>query len=94
MTALRQLIRPRIADVPDAVRDRPWLRLPAPRVEAVDTTAAGDTFCGVFAAELANGVDAQDAITTASAAAALAVTRAGAQSSIPHYADVLQLRDG
>ncbi|MDQ7911129.1 ribokinase [Phytohabitans sp. ZYX-F-186] len=71
-----------------ATRDQPWLHLPAPAVNAVDTTAAGDTFCGVLAAELANGVTTPNAVATANAAAALAVTRPGAQSSIPDYPEV------
>ncbi|WP_342058698.1 ribokinase [Aeromonas sp. OTU364] len=53
------------------------------RVEAVDTTAAGDTFNGaLLAAELA-GASFQDAVRFAHGAAALSVTRFGAQSSIP-----------
>jgi ribokinase len=54
------------------------------KVEPVDTTAAGDTFCGVLAAALCwNREPLPDALRRASAAAALATTRAGAQSSIP-----------
>jgi ribokinase len=52
-------------------------------VEAVDTTAAGDTFCGVLAASLARGVGLQLAMRQAAAAAALACTKLGAQQSIP-----------
>jgi len=61
---------------------------PAPRVEAVDTTAAGDTFIGGFAAQLAAGVAPRDAIRFAQRAAALSVTRAGAQPSIPTLAEL------
>jgi ribokinase len=60
----------------------------APRVKAVDTTAAGDTFVGGFAAALAQGQSEDDAIRFAQLAAALSVTRAGAQPSIPHRAEV------
>ena len=56
---------------------------PAFAVTPVDTTAAGDTFCGVLAAGLADGLDVPAALTRAAAAGALATTRAGAQSSIP-----------
>ncbi len=57
-------------------------------VEAVDTTAAGDTFCGAFVAELSSGVPAAAALHYASAASALACTRLGAQSSIPDRVEV------
>jgi ribokinase len=61
---------------------------PAPRVTAVDSTAAGDTFVGGFAAALAQGRSEPEAIRFAQKAAALSVTRAGAQPSIPHSAEV------
>lgn len=64
---------------------------PAFRVEAVDTTAAGDTFCGVLAARLAEGAPMRDAMRAAAAAGALATTRSGAQSSIPTAAEVDRL---
>ncbi|WP_322014658.1 ribokinase [Paraburkholderia sp. J12] len=55
----------------------------APEVQAVDTTAAGDTFIGVFAAQLAARQPLDAAIGLAQRAAAISVTRAGAQPSIP-----------
>jgi len=61
---------------------------PAPIVKAVDTTAAGDTFVGGFAAALAAGQDEAQAIRFGQVAAALSVTRAGAQPSIPVLSDV------
>ncbi|SDB02658.1 ribokinase [Pseudomonas sp. NFACC23-1] len=61
---------------------------PAPRVKAVDTTAAGDTFVGGFAAALASGKSEVDAIRFGQAAAALSVTRPGAQPSIPTLLEV------
>ena len=60
----------------------------APKVKAVDTTAAGDTFIGGFAARLAQGDSVDAAIRFAQRAAALSVTRAGAQPSIPRRAEV------
>lgn len=60
----------------------------APKVKAVDTTAAGDTFIGGFAAQLAAGAPVDEAIRFAQRAAALSVTREGAQPSIPHRAEV------
>ncbi|NWA66814.1 ribokinase [Pseudomonas reactans] len=62
--------------------------LQAPKVKAVDTTAAGDTFVGGFAAALANGKDEAEAIRFGQVAAAFSVTRAGAQPSIPTLHDV------
>ncbi len=63
-------------------------RFAAPRVEMVDATAAGDTFNGALAVALAEGRSVGDAIGFANAAAALSVTRFGAQASIPSRADV------
>ncbi|SIT42287.1 ribokinase [Paraburkholderia piptadeniae] len=60
----------------------------APRVRAVDTTAAGDTFIGGFAAQLAQGASVADAIRFAQRAASISVTRAGAQPSIPTRAEI------
>lgn len=57
--------------------------LPAFKVEVVDTTAAGDTFVGSFAVAIAEGQDLRAACMLAQSAAALAVTKFGAQTSIP-----------
>lgn len=57
--------------------------IPAFPVDVVDTTAAGDTFNGALAVELARGTDLRAAARFANAAAALACTRPGAQPSIP-----------
>jgi ribokinase len=62
--------------------------LPAPSVDAVDTTAAGDAFCGGLAVALARGQDLVAAARFASRVAGLAVTRPGAQASMPTLADV------
>jgi ribokinase len=61
---------------------------PAFTIDAVDTTAAGDTFCGVLAARLGQGAGLADGLRYASAASALACTRLGAQASIPTLAQV------
>ena len=63
-------------------------RVPAYDVEVVDTTGAGDTFCGALAVALAEGQPPETALRFASAAAALAVTRPGAQPSLPKRAQV------
>ncbi|GAB2496786.1 ribokinase [Pseudoxanthomonas sangjuensis] len=60
-----------------------FLEQPAFPVDAVDTTAAGDTFCGTLVAALNRAASMADALREASAAAALACTRLGAQASIP-----------
>jgi len=61
---------------------------PARQVRAVDTTAAGDTFIGAFAAAAAEGRPAAEALAFATAAASIAVTRPGAQASIPRREEI------
>jgi ribokinase len=58
------------------------------RVEAVDATAAGDTFNAAFAVGIAEGHEVTQALRFANAAAAISVTRLGAQSSAPTREDV------
>ncbi|OEU88700.1 ribokinase [Streptomyces abyssalis] len=70
-----------------AVRDAEPVHVPAPRVKAEDTTAAGDTFVGALAVARGEGRPVQDALAWASAAAALSVQRAGASASMPHRAE-------
>lgn len=60
----------------------------APQVKAVDTTAAGDTFNGALAVALAEGKSLDEAIAWANRAAALSVTREGAQTSLPTRQEV------
>lgn len=63
--------------------------LPSFSVSAVDSTAAGDTFVGAFAARQTDGFGLEDSLRYATAAAALSVTRPGAQTSIPTRAEVV-----
>jgi ribokinase len=67
--------------------DRTFAVPPFP-VRAVDSTAAGDTFNAALAVLLAEGAEMQDALRFANAAAAISVTRAGAQTSAPSRAEV------
>lgn len=60
----------------------------APSVPVVDTTAAGDTFCGALAAELADGAELRAAVAHGVLAGSLAVQRAGAVSSIPWRSEI------
>ena len=69
------------------------IRTPAFAVEAVDTTAAGDAFNGALGAALAGRDPLPDALRFASAAAAIACTRRGAQPSLPTRAEVRRLLD-
>lgn len=64
---------------------------PAPEVEAVDTTGAGDAFVGALAAKLAEGASLERAIPYAVLAGAFAVTREGAQGSLPTPDDMEKL---
>ena len=62
---------------------------PCPQVRAVDTTAAGDTFCGALAARLGMGYSMEESVGYALKAASLAVTKRGALQSIPSENEVL-----
>jgi ribokinase len=61
------------------------------RVRAIDSTAAGDTFNAALAVALAEGMAIENALRFANAAAAISVTRAGAQTSAPLRAEVESL---
>ncbi len=78
-----------------AARDgEQWHLQPGFPVEPVDTTGAGDTFCGVLAAGLARGDALDAAMRRACAASALACTRPGAQTGVPDAAHVNALLAG
>mgnify|MGYP002683391119 CR=1 FL=1 len=65
--------------------------IPAHAVEVVDTTAAGDAFVGAFGVALAQGRTLIEAARWGSAAGAIAVTRSGAQPSLPSRSEVEQM---
>ncbi|MEU0038174.1 MULTISPECIES: ribokinase [unclassified Streptomyces] len=71
-----------------AARGAAPLTVPAPRVSAVDSTGAGDTFVGTLAVALAEGRPMPEALAWASAAAALSVQRIGATSSMPYRSEI------
>jgi len=76
-----------VTEAPDATT---W-SVEAFEVDPVDTTGAGDAFCGALAARLAAGADLRPAVRYAAAGGALATTTAGAVPSLPHAADIERL---
>ena len=62
--------------------------LPCSKVKAVDTTGAGDTFCGAFCAALSKGSQIEDCLKFALKCATLSVTRKGAQPSLPYLSEI------
>ena len=66
---------------------------PCLKVKVVDTTAAGDTFCGGLAVGLAEGKSLEEACAFGSKAASLACTKKGAQQSVPAREEVLAVSD-
>ncbi|KQX82008.1 MULTISPECIES: ribokinase [unclassified Streptomyces] len=71
-----------------ATRGAQPLTVPAPRVTAVDSTGAGDTFVGALAVALGEGRPVREALAWASAAAALSVQRPGASASMPYRSEI------
>lgn len=65
------------------------LEVPALAVDVVDTTGAGDAFCGAFAAWLAGGRGFDEALRAGVVAGSLAATRAGAQPSLPTHQQIV-----
>lgn len=70
------------------LEDGNFYHVPAPEVQTVDTTAAGDVFNGALAVALSEGKGLKDATAFACHSAAIAVTRLGAQSSIPYRNEI------
>lgn len=67
-----------------------YVKVASFKAEAVDTTAAGDTYVGALVTRLSEGADIEEAMTFASKASAITVTRRGAQQSIPLRREVEQ----
>ena len=65
-----------------------YTMIPAKEVETIDTTGAGDVFCGAFSVYLSENHTLTESVEFANAAAALAVTRMGAQSAIPYKREI------
>jgi ribokinase len=63
--------------------------IPAIQVKAVDTTAAGDVFNGALAVALTGGKTLSEAVRFAAEAAAISVTRMGAQDSVPYRHEII-----
>lgn len=68
-----------------------WTHVPSFKVKAVDSTAAGDTFNGGLAAGIAMGWELHQAVVLANAAAALSVTKLGAQAGMPTLEEALAI---
>jgi len=68
--------------------EKSFISIPTFKVKAVDTTAAGDTFCGALAAGLSHQMEWNEALKFATAAAAICVTKMGALPSIPTEKEV------
>ncbi len=66
----------------------PSVFVPAKKVKAVDTTAAGDTFCGALCVAISEGKNLKEAAEFACSASALTVQKMGAQNSIPFRKDL------
>ena len=66
-------------------------RIPTFKVNAIDTTAAGDSFSGALAAHLAKGYELKEALKIANATGALTTTKIGAQEALPTEEEVHQL---
>ncbi len=70
------------------LEDGKLINVPAFPVKAIDTVAAGDTFCGALCVALSKGFSMSDAIRIGNKAASIAVTRIGAQPSVPTQEEV------
>lgn len=66
-----------------------YQKVPALKVNAVDTTAAGDTFCGAISVAISEGKSLAEAVKFANQCSAITVTRMGAQASIPYRKELL-----
>lgn len=66
-----------------------YYEVPVEKIKAVDTTAAGDTFCGALCVGISEGLSIEDAVRMANKASGITVTREGAQASIPFRKEIL-----
>jgi ribokinase len=66
-----------------------WGLIPGIKVDAIDTTAAGDVFNGALAVALSEGKDLYEAVLFANKAASISVTRMGAQASVPFRSELM-----
>lgn len=76
------------------ISDNGFTSTPARKADVVDTTAAGDTYVGAFVTRLSEGADEEDAMRFANAAAAVTVTRRGAQTAIPTREEAEEMLKG
>ncbi|WP_150525211.1 ribokinase [Roseibium sediminis] len=81
------------ADGVVARKGKDRFRFRPPAVEVVDTTGAGDAFCGALAAALHSGLELEVALKQGVAAGSLACTRTGAQSSAPTSAQIAEMAE-
>ncbi|MDR1503822.1 MAG: PfkB family carbohydrate kinase, partial [Prevotella sp.] len=65
-----------------------YYEIPSTPVQPIDTTAAGDTFCGAISVAISEGKELPEAIKFANKCAAISVTKMGAQASIPYRIEV------
>lgn len=97
LEAIRTIQRQGVADViitagaagAYTTKNGQLVSIPTDKVDVVDTTAAGDTFCGALCVALCKGEDFAEAIRFANKAASLSVTRIGAWRSIPYEKEIL-----
>ncbi|MFD1902322.1 PfkB family carbohydrate kinase [Enterococcus termitis] len=68
--------------------DNDVITIPAEQVKIVDTTGAGDTFNGILAACLAEGLTISEAITLSGKGATLSITKLGAQTGMPTMSEI------
>lgn len=64
-------------------------KIPVEKIKAVDTTAAGDTFCGAFCVGISEGLSIEETVMMANRAAGITVTREGAQAAIPYRKELM-----
>lgn len=66
-----------------------YYEVPVEKIDAIDTTAAGDTFCGAFSVGISEGLTLLNAVKFANTASGITVTREGAQAAIPYKREII-----